>query len=80
MRPSELDRITFDPNVMAGKACIRGMSITAALVLDLLANGKTPAEIIRHYPPLELEDIHQVLAYAYWLADNQVEPREQQAT
>ncbi len=80
MRPSELDRITFDPHVMAGKACIRGMSITAALVLDLLANGKTPAEIIRHYPPLELEDIHQVLAYASWLVDNQVEPRKQQAT
>jgi uncharacterized protein (DUF433 family) len=57
------DRITFDPNVMAGKACIRGMRITAALVLNLIANGMKTEEIIEEYPYLEPEDIRQVLQY-----------------
>ncbi len=70
------ERITFDPKVMAGKACIRGMPITATLVLDLLANGMPAKEIIRHYPPLELEDVYQVLRYAASLVERQVEPAE----
>ena len=58
------DRITFDPNIMGGRACVRGMRITVALVLNLVANGMTPKEIIRAYPYLELEDIRQALCYA----------------
>ncbi len=75
----QFDRITFDPKMMGGRACIRGMRITVALVLNLLAAGMTPEEIIRDYPPLELEDIHQVLRYAEWLAQDRVEFPETQA-
>jgi uncharacterized protein (DUF433 family) len=73
------DRITFDPKIMAGKACIRGMRITVALVLNLVAGGMTPEEIVRDYPPLELEDVHQVLRYAAWLADETIIPLERAA-
>jgi uncharacterized protein (DUF433 family) len=66
------DRITFDPNVMGGRACIRGMRITVALVLNLVANGKRVQEILADYPYLELADIRQTLAYAAWLADESV--------
>lgn len=58
------DRITFDPDIMGGRACVRGMRITVALVLNLVANGMTPKEIIRAYPYLEPEDIRQALCYA----------------
>ena len=58
------DRITFDPNIMGGRACIRGMRITVALILNLVANGMTTEEIIRAYPYLEPEDIRQALCYA----------------
>ncbi|MEA2561438.1 MAG: hypothetical protein QOH06_2942 [Acidobacteriota bacterium] len=57
------DRITFDPNVMAGKACIRGLRVTVSLVLNLVANGMSSEEIVAAYPYLETEDIHQALRY-----------------
>jgi uncharacterized protein (DUF433 family) len=66
------DRITFDPNIMAGQACIRGMRVTVSLVLNLVANGKTVADIIEDYPYLEPEDIRQSLQYAAWLAQERV--------
>ena len=72
----EWNRITFDPNVMGGRACIRGMRITAALVLNLIANGMTVDEILTEYPYLEPEDIQQVLRYAAWLAEESVHPLE----
>ena len=55
------DRITFDPKIMAGKACIRGRRVTVALVLNLVVGGLTSEEIIRDYPYLEREDIRQAL-------------------
>ena len=66
------DRITFNPNTMGGRACIRGMRITVALILNLIANRMTTEEIIRAYPYLEPEDIQQALRYAVWLADESV--------
>ena len=57
-----LDRITFDPKIMAGQACIRGMRIPVSLVLNLVANGQTPEAII-DYPYLKPEDIQQSLQY-----------------
>ena len=66
------DRITFDPNVMGGRACIRGMRITVSLILNLIANGMSPEEILQAYPYLEPEDIRQALRYAAWLADETV--------
>jgi uncharacterized protein (DUF433 family) len=70
------DRITFDPRVMGGKACIRGLRITASLVVNLVANGMTPQDILQAYPYLELEDIHQSLKYAAWLAEESILPSE----
>lgn len=72
----EFDRITFDPNVMGGKACIRGMRVTVSLVLNLVANGMTTEQIIGAYPYLEPEDIQQALQYAAWLAEENVHPLE----
>jgi len=68
----QLDRITLDPSVMGGKACIRGLRITVGTVLGLLSTGHTQAEILQLYPHLEAEDFAQVLAYAAW----RVEERE----
>ncbi len=70
------ERITVDPNLMAGRPCIRGIRITVPLVLNLLANGMRPEEIVRDYPPLELEDIAEVLRYAAWLSDERIIPFE----
>lgn len=61
-------RITFDPQIMGGQACIRGMRIPVALVLNLVANGMTVTEIIREYPDLTSEDIKECLHYAAYLA------------
>ena len=63
---NELDRITFDPEVMGGKAAIRGMRVTVGMVLGLLASGRTNEEILEAYPYLEEEDIRQALGYAAW--------------
>ncbi len=68
------DRITVDPEIMGGRPCLRGLRVTVALVLNLLAGGMTPEEILRDYPYLQLEDIQQVLRYAAWLADEQIYP------
>lgn len=70
----ELDRITFDPQIMGGRACIRGMRVTVSLILNLVANGQTIEQIIDDYPYLEPEDIHQSLRYAAWLAEESVYP------
>jgi uncharacterized protein (DUF433 family) len=64
-----LDRITSNPTVMNGKACIRGMRITVSLVLNLLANGMSKTDILDEYPVLEAEDINQCLNYAAYLAE-----------
>ncbi len=70
---NELDRITFDPHIMGGKACIRGLRVTVSLILNLVANGMTTADILAAYPYLEAEDIQQALQYGAWLADEQVD-------
>ena len=63
-----LERITFDPAVMGGRACLRGLRIPVSLVLKLVADGMSPNDIIEEYPDLEAEDIAQSLNYAAWLA------------
>jgi len=69
---SAFDRITFDREIMAGQACIRGMRISVSLILNLIANGKSTADILAEYPDLQAEDIQQALTYAAWLAREQV--------
>ncbi len=66
------DRITFDPNVMGGRACIRDMRITVSLIVNLIANGMDVEEIIEDYPYLVPDDVHQALQYAAWLAEESV--------
>ena len=62
------DRITFDPQIMGGRACIRGMRVTVSLLLNLAANGMSAEEIVRAYPYVEPEDVAQALRYAAGLA------------
>lgn len=58
------ERITSDPDILSGKACIRGMRISVSLVVNLMANGMKVEEILDEYPDLEPEDIQQALHYA----------------
>jgi uncharacterized protein (DUF433 family) len=67
-----IDRITSDPNIMNGKACLRGMRITVSLVLNLIANGMDKSEILVEYPVLEAADIDQCLQYAAYLAEEEL--------
>jgi uncharacterized protein (DUF433 family) len=68
------DRITQNPNVLAGRAAIRGLRISVAHVVNLVANGMTPTQIIADLPDLEDEDIRQALGYAAALAQDEVHP------
>lgn len=72
MNEDLLGRVSVDPKVCAGKPCIRGTRIYIAIILDGLAEGLTPAEIIDHYPQLSLDDIRAALAYAAELSRENV--------
>ena len=65
----QLDRITRDPAVMGGKACIRGMRVTVAMVVGQVGAGHSVDDILASYPYLEQEDVMQALRYAAWLAE-----------
>ena len=67
------ERITHNPAVMGGKPCIRGMRVTAGMVLGLLASGKSRERILEAYPYLEPEDIDAVLDYAAWRLEEREE-------
>jgi uncharacterized protein (DUF433 family) len=58
------DRVTFDPKIMGGRACIRGTRIPVSVVVGQVAHGATPQEILLDHPDLEAEDIQQALEYA----------------
>lgn len=60
-------RITHNPRVMGGKACIRGMRVTVSMILGNLGAGTTIEEILASYPYLEQEDVFEALRYAAWL-------------
>ena len=65
----ELDRITFDPSVMNGKPCIRGMRVTVGTIVGMVASGHTTEAILELYPYLKKEDIRQALSYAAWRSE-----------
>lgn len=67
-----VDRITVDPEQCGGRPCIRGMRIRVSDVLDLLANGLSPEEIVVEMPDLELEDIRASLRFASRRLDHPV--------
>ena len=63
------DRITRDPAVMGGRACIRAMRVTVGMIVGQIGSGVTIDELLADYPYLEREDILQALQYAAWLAE-----------
>ena len=65
----KLDRITFDPTVMGGKPCIRGMRVTVGMIVGMIASGHDRAELLSLYPYLEADDISQALSYAAWRSE-----------
>jgi len=62
MKP--FDRITFDPEIMGGRACIRGMRMPVSVIVSQVAHGASEQEILADHPDLEPEDIRQALKYA----------------
>ena len=69
MSPTELlERIVVDPQIAGGKPVVRGTRIYVSIILDSLAEGLTPEQIIDHYPNLKIEDIRAALAYGAILA------------
>lgn len=66
---AQLDRITQQPEVMGGKACIRGMRVTVGMILSQIGAGHTVEEVLADYPYLEREDIMQAIRYAAWRAE-----------
>jgi uncharacterized protein (DUF433 family) len=64
-----LDRITQSPDVMGGKACIRGMRVTVGMIVGQIGGGRSIADIMADYPYLEQEDVFQALRYAAWRAE-----------
>jgi uncharacterized protein (DUF433 family) len=69
-----LTRITFNPEVMGGKPCIRGMRVTVGTIVGLIGAGKTIDEVLQEYPYLEQEDVLQALSYAAWRAEEREVP------
>ena len=65
----QLDRITQQPGIMGGKACIRGMRVTVGMIVGQIGTGRSVDEILADYPYLKNEDIMQALRYAAWRAE-----------
>lgn len=65
----ELDRITQQPGVMGGKACIRGLRVTVGMIVGQIGAGRSVDAILADYPYLEREDVLQALRYAAWRAE-----------
>jgi uncharacterized protein (DUF433 family) len=63
MKNELLDRITINPEVCFGKPCIRGHRIWVSLILDMLATGMSPHQILEEYPDLEEADLYACIAY-----------------
>jgi uncharacterized protein (DUF433 family) len=66
------ERITFHPNIMGGRACIRGMRNPVSVIVNQFSNGADTEEILSDYPDLEIEDLRQALDYAAWLTQEEV--------
>lgn len=64
-----LDRITQIPEVMGGRACIRGMRVTVGMIVGQIGAGRSVEELLVDYPYLEREDVMQALTYAAWRAE-----------
>ena len=69
---TQLNRITFDPAVMGGEPCIRGLRVTVGTLVGLVASGHSTERILALYPYLEAEDITQALRFAAWQVNKEV--------
>ena len=67
------DRITSDPKVLGGRACIRGIRIPVSVIVSQVAHGASPEEILKDYPDLEPDDLRQAMEYAAWLTSEESE-------
>ena len=68
-----LDRISLSPDMMGGKACIRGQRVTVGMIVGQIGAGRTIEDLLEDYPYLEREDVLQALRYAAW----RIEEREE---
>jgi len=68
----EFDRITFDPHIMGGRACIRDMRIPVSVIVSQIAHGASTEEVLQEYPDLERADVEQAIQYAAWLTQEQI--------
>ena len=66
------DRITFDPAILGGRTCVRGMRIPVSVIVGQIAHGASFQEILEGYPGLEEEDIQQAVGYAAWLTQEEI--------
>lgn len=71
---AQFDRITQQPGVMGGKACIRGMRVTVGMIVAQIGAGRSIDAVLADYPYLEHEDVLQALRYAAWRADEREVP------
>jgi uncharacterized protein (DUF433 family) len=67
-------RITFDRQIMGGRACIRGMRIPVSVIVEQIAHGATVDEILRDYPDLEKGDVQESVEYAAWVVQEEFHP------
>jgi uncharacterized protein (DUF433 family) len=68
------DRVTFDPKILGGRACIRGMRIPVSVIVSHVAHGASSEEILRDYRDLEPDDLRQAMEYAAWLTSEEIHP------
>lgn len=66
------ERITFHPEIMGGRACIRGMRIPVSVIVSQIAHGASFDEILADYPDLEHADVQEAIEYAAWLTQEQM--------
>lgn len=64
-----LTRITFNPEIMGGKPCIRGMRVTVGMIVGMIAAGHSREDVLKLYPYLEPSDIDEALSYAAWRSE-----------
>jgi len=71
------DRISLNPKVCHGQACVKGTRIPVHQIVGMLANGDTIESLLKAYPTISREDILACLEYAAWLAEEQITPIEE---
>ena len=72
MGAATFDRITFDRQILGGRACIRGMRIPVSILVGQIAQGESWEQVLEDYPDLCREDLQQAVAYAAWLTQEEV--------